>query len=72
MTVSPLKQAIPGRCRGVLAARERKQVCAICWPPDEWPPADVWLALQEMRRDGIIACTRRSSLTEDGFVLNGR
>lgn len=72
MTISQLKQAILERCREVLATRERNQVCSICWLPDEWPPADVWLALQEMCRDGIIACTRGSSLIEDGFVLNGR
>lgn len=72
MTVSQLKQAILVRYREVLATRERNLVCPVCWIPDEWLPADVWQALQEMRRDGIIACTRGSSLVEDGFVLNGR
>lgn len=62
MTVSPLNQAILVRCREVLATRERNQVCSICWLPDEWPLADVWLALQAMRREGIIACIRGATL----------
>lgn len=72
MTLSERKQAILTRCREVRATRKRNLVCSICWFPDEWPADEVIQALLELRRDGIISCTRGSGMVEDGFLLNGR
>ncbi|MBM7345049.1 hypothetical protein [Pantoea coffeiphila] len=71
MTIYELKLAILSRCREVLATRKRNPVCSICWFPDEWPADEIIQALQEMRREGIISCTRGSAMVEDGFLLNG-